>query len=192
MPFDGRVVLVDEVRGQWEKLVFGSDFVWFANVLVGHHHGADAHVLSADRHLKRKNNMTDDGDVFSGMDGCLLIFIFFFCRAEIQLKSQVTMAYGAHFSANIHTIKNLTDAVIAWLNTFNCACNKKLLCGFILLANFRHISVAFGIRVHSQETVSASVCVVIEHELFIYRRQCDHITFCLYSFEMKRSWLRST
>lgn len=52
LPFDGGVVLIYEVGGQREKLLFGSDLVRLADMLVGDHHGANAHIFGADRHLK--------------------------------------------------------------------------------------------------------------------------------------------
>lgn len=65
LPFDGGVVLVYEVSGQWEKLLFGSDLVWFADVLVGHHHRADAHIFRADWQLERQKKRGVLGDSFA-------------------------------------------------------------------------------------------------------------------------------
>lgn len=53
LPFDGGVVLVYEVSGQFEKLLFASHLIWFAAVQVGHHYRAIAHIFSAEWYLRR-------------------------------------------------------------------------------------------------------------------------------------------
>ena len=53
LPLHRGVVLVYEVRGQGEELLFCSDLIWFA--LVGHHDGAKAHGLGADGYLKAES-----------------------------------------------------------------------------------------------------------------------------------------
>lgn len=56
IPFDGCVVLVYEVSGQFEKFLFASDVVRFADVQVGHHHRAIAHIFSAQWYLNRSKD----------------------------------------------------------------------------------------------------------------------------------------
>lgn len=60
LPFDGGVVLVYEVSGQFEKLLFASHLIWFAAVQVGHHYRAIAHILSAEWHLRRWKETTTE------------------------------------------------------------------------------------------------------------------------------------
>lgn len=47
LPFDGGVILVNEVSGQFLKLIFALDLFRFVGVKVGHHNGAIAHGLRA-------------------------------------------------------------------------------------------------------------------------------------------------
>lgn len=37
LPFDGGVILVNEVSGQFLKLLFAPDILWFVGVQVGRH-----------------------------------------------------------------------------------------------------------------------------------------------------------
>lgn len=67
LPFDGGVVLVYEVSGQFEKLLFASHLIGFAAVQVGHHYRANAHVFSAEWHLRRwKETTTEEVSCIQG------------------------------------------------------------------------------------------------------------------------------
>lgn len=106
LPFDGGVVLVDEVGGQGKKLLFGSNLVWLADVLVGHHHRANAHIFTADRHLKTKQRFGRSGMLFVCL---LLLFSSAFVRSNMQHHSQLMTTFGANSTQNMPPIRTSKD-----------------------------------------------------------------------------------
>lgn len=56
LPFDGGVVLIYEVSGQLQKVLFASDLIRFVDMQVGDHHRAIAHVFSAEWYLNRSKD----------------------------------------------------------------------------------------------------------------------------------------
>lgn len=170
-PFDGGVVLVQEVSSQGKELLWGSDLVWFAGVLVGHHHGADAHVLGADRHLKRQTTW----QMTEALSACCSLLSARWWWRMVQLCANVSANIHVYFPERSNTDRRYGVGSL-------CAQHRSVTVRVLL----QHVS------------VSASVSVLWLNAnwerhgiLFIYKRQRDPITFLLYSFQINRLSLGS-